>query len=164
MNARSIARFGVLAAAAILIGYVEHIIPIVPAMPGIKLGLSNVAVLFALYFISWKSALALVVVKVLLSGMLFTGPVAMIYAFSGGLLSLLVMALSKRFLGAGTVGVSVIGAAAHNIAQCAVACLFIRPIAAIRLLPLLLIAGTAAGILTGFIAKATLKAFKYKQK
>lgn len=162
MSARSIARFSLMAAAALLVGYIESLIPIVPSLPGIKLGLSNIAVLMLLYISGWKQALLLVIVKVTLSGLLFSGPIAMLYAGAGGLLSLAVMAAAKRYFKASVVGVSALGAAAHNIAQCAVACCFIRPIAAVKLLPLLLIAGIAAGVLTGFTARSVLRIFKYK--
>jgi heptaprenyl diphosphate synthase len=91
--------------------------------------------------------------KVGLSGLLFGGFSAMIYSFAGGVLSLAVMILVKKARGVSVIGVSVCGAAAHNIAQTAVACAVVGVRAALAYLPLLLLAALVTGALNGVIAK-----------
>ena len=113
-NGKRIAELGLLTAVALVLGYLESLLPIV-GIPGVKLGLANTVLLYALYLLDVKSAALLMVLKVGLSGLLFGGPAAMLYSFAGGLLSLAVMLLVRRLKGIGVVGVSVCGAAAHNI-------------------------------------------------
>ena len=85
MNTRSIARFGLLTAMALMLGYFERFIPIAPGIPGIKLGLANTVLLYAVYLMDAKSAWLLMCAKVLLSGFLFAGLSGMLYSFAGGI-------------------------------------------------------------------------------
>ena len=160
MKAREIARFGLLTAAALVLGYIERFIPLAPGIPGIKLGLSNTVLLYAIYLMNWKSAICLMLLKVTLSGLLFSGISAMLYAFAGGALSLLVMVLLHRAKGFSIVGVSVAGAVVHNIGQIAVACLVVRTQALLGYLPVLLIAGVVTGVLTGMVARLVILALE----
>ena len=86
-----------LLALMLVLGYVEHLLPSV-GVPGIKLGLSNSVLIFAVYMLSIPEAYMLMTMKVLLSGILFSGPQAMAYAFAGGLLSVTGMWLFFLFL------------------------------------------------------------------
>lgn len=160
-DAGAIARLGILTAVALVLGYVEYLIPIA-AIPGVKLGLSNTVLLYALFLMDAPSAAALMLLKVGLSGLLFGGPTAMLYSLAGGLLSLGAMLLMRRARGVGVVGVSVLGAAAHNIGQTLVACAVVGVRAALAYLPVLLLAAAAAGVLTGGIAKAVMKSVPRK--
>ena len=152
MDVGTIARLGLLTAVALVLGYVEYLIP-VTAIPGVKLGLANTVLLYALFLLDVKSAVLLMMLKVGLSGLLFGGFAAMLYSFAGGVLSLAVMILVKKARGVSVIGVSVCGAAAHNIAQTAVACAVVGVRAALAYLPLLLLAALVTGALTGVIAK-----------
>ncbi|MEG1548303.1 MAG: Gx transporter family protein [Clostridia bacterium] len=163
MKAGSIARFGLLTAIALLIGYVEYLIPLFPALPGIKLGLSNAVLLFALYFIDRRSAWILMLAKVALSGLLFSGLFSALYSLIGGALSMLAMVCAQRINGISVIGVSVCGALAHNIGQCLVACFLVNYQAVLPLLPILLFAAAVAGIITGIVAKLTLQAFHHSK-
>lgn len=84
---------------ALILGYIEKLIPITEAIPGIKLGLSNVVILFGLYMLGAGDAFVLMVLKVVLSGLLFGSPSVMMYSFGGGLLSWIVMTLLSRIKG-----------------------------------------------------------------
>lgn len=163
MKASKVARFGLLTAVALILGWLEHMIPIAAAMPGIKLGLANTVLLYAIYLMDAKSAALLMVMKVLLSGFLFAGLSAMLFSFAGGLVSLLVMLLVKKVPGIGTVGVSVSGAVAHNMAQIATASLVVNSLALVGYLPILLIAAVITGILTGVVAKYALPGMRVAQ-
>lgn len=160
-DAGAIARLGILTAVALVLGYVEYLIPIA-AIPGVKLGLANTVLLYALFLMDAPSAVALMILKVGLSGLLFGGPTAMLYSLAGGITSLGVMLLARRTRGVSVIGVSVLGAAAHNIGQTLVACAVVGVRAALAYLPILLLAAAVAGVLTGVIAKAVMKSFHPK--
>ena len=155
-NASAIAKLGLLTAVALVLGYVEHLLPIT-GIPGVKLGLANTVLLYALYLLDVPSAILLMILKVGLSGMLFGGVAAMLYSFAGGVVSLLVMILARRAKGLSVVGVSVLGAAAHNIAQLAVACFVVETRAILAYLPVLLLSAAITGLLTGLVARYTFR-------
>ena len=92
--AKRLTNLALLTACALMLSYIESLIPLPFPIPGIKLGLANLASVFALYRLSYKDALLISAVRVLISGFLFTTPVSMIYALSGALFSISVMALS----------------------------------------------------------------------
>jgi len=160
MDAKSIARFGMLTALALVLGYLENLIPIAPGIPGIKLGLSNTVLLYGLYLMGIKESGLLMVLKVLLSSFLFAGVSTMLYSFAGGILSLLAMFFVKRLSGVSILGVSVAGAACHNIGQILAAGLVVGYRAAFSYLPVLLISAILTGILTGTVAKYAIRGLK----
>ena len=160
-NASAIAKLGLLTAVALVLGYVEHLLP-VTGIPGVKLGLSNTVLLYALYLLDIPSAILLMLLKVGLSGLLFGGVAAMLYSLAGGIVSLLVMILARRIKGLSVVGVSVLGAAAHNIAQMTVACFVVETRAILAYLPVLLLAAAVTGVLTGLIARYTFRGLNPK--
>ena len=123
-GASAVAKLGLLTAVAIVLGYFEHLLP-VTGIPGVKLGLANTVLLYALYLLDIPSAILLMFLKVGISGLMFGGPAVMLYSFAGGVLSLIVMILARNMRGLSVVGVSVLGAVAHNVAQMLVACLFV---------------------------------------
>ena len=159
-DVNTITRLGILTAVALVLGYIEHLIPIT-AIPGIKLGLANTVLLYALYLLDTKSATLLMILKVGLSGILFGGFAAMLYSFAGGVVSLIAMILVKKMKGVSVIGVSVCGAAAHNIGQIIVACFVVETRAVLAYLPVLLVAAAITGTLTGVIAKYTFRGLKH---
>lgn len=160
-NASAIAKLGLLTAVALVLGYFEHLLPIT-GIPGVKLGLANTVLLYALYLLNIPSAILLMLLKVGLSGLLFGGPAAMLYSFAGGVVSLVVMILARRIRGLSVVGVSVLGAAAHNIAQLSLACFVVQTRAILAYLPVLLLAAAITGVLTGLIARYTFRGLNPK--
>lgn len=161
MNAGTVARLGLLTAVALVLGYVEHLIP-VTAIPGIKLGLANTVLLYALYLLDVPSAVLLMILKVGLGGLFYGGFAAMLYSLAGGILSLFTMILVKKARGISVIGVSVCGAAAHNVGQILVACAVVGVRAALAYLPVLLVAAVITGALTGVIAKNVFHSFAPK--
>lgn len=151
---KKLARLALLTALMLVLGYVESLLPIAAGIPGVKIGLSNAVLLFALYLINEKSAALLMIMKVLLSGFLFAGLSAMLYALAGGAASLAVMIAIKRFIkDVSIIGVSVAGAVTHNIAQLAVAWAVLGQAAVLGYAPVLIACAVVAGVLTGFAAK-----------
>ncbi|MEG0320593.1 MAG: Gx transporter family protein [Oscillospiraceae bacterium] len=159
VKTRDLTRLALLTAVALALGYAEQFIPIAPGLPGVKLGLANTVLLYALYLMDVKSAVFLMVLKIFLSGLLYAGFGAMIFSFAGGILSLVAMVLVKK-LGRDTVsviGVSVIGAVFHNVGQLLVSALVVNTVAMLYYLPMLLISAVITGILTGVAAKYVMR-------
>jgi len=160
-DASTIAKLGLLTAVAIVLGYFEYLLP-VTGIPGVKLGLANTVLLYALYLLDVPSAILLMFLKVGLSGLLFGGPAAMIYSFAGGMLSLAVMIPARKIKGLSIVGVSVLGAVSHNAAQMFVACFIVGTRAILAYLPVLLVAAVITGTLTGVVARYTFRSLSPK--
>jgi heptaprenyl diphosphate synthase len=149
---RKTAYLGLFAAAAMLLGYVESLIPVFVTVPGMKLGLANLAVILALYLFGWKEAAAVSAVRILLSGFLFGNLVSMAFSAAGGALSLGVMILLKKTGRFSMVGVSAAGGVFHNIGQLLVAALTVSNFRLFYYLAVLLITGTVTGTLIGLVA------------
>ena len=151
MAAGDVALYGLLIALAFVLSYVESLIPISLGVPGVKLGLANLAVITALYTVGLAGAAFVSLVRIVLMGFTFGTPSMIIYSLAGGVLSLMVMAVLKRFKAFGMVGVSVAGGAAHNIGQIAVAAAVVEQAGLFAYLPVLLAAGTVAGSMIGLL-------------
>ena len=113
-KAQIVARFGLLAALSLVLGYFDRAIPITwllgGAVPGIKLGLANTVLLYAVYLMDWRSSVALMLTKVFLSGFLFGSMSAILYSLSGGVLSLIVMLLARKNARAGALTIAALTA------------------------------------------------------
>ena len=140
-----------LTAVAMILSYVESLLPSV-GIPGVKLGLANIAVIFALFRFGWKEAAVLSLVRVVLVSLLFGSVGAMLYSLAGAVLSLAVMALLRRIDRFSTVGVSVAGGVAHNAGQILMAMLILQTKQLLGYLPVLAVSGIAGGVLTGLTA------------
>jgi len=157
---RRTALLAMLVALTLILGWLENLIPLPLPVPGLKLGLSNIVLLFALYTRGAKSSLLLLAAKVTLSSLLFAGFSAFAYALTGGLFALGGMTLLKNRKGFSLIGVSVAGAVLHNIGQVAAAVVLLGTVQIVRLLSVLLVAGVATGALTGFAASLVLSALE----
>lgn len=136
---------------AMILSYVESLLPSV-GIPGVKMGLANIAVIFALFRFGWKEAAALSLVRVVLVSLLFGSVGAMLYSLAGAVLSLAVMALLRRIDRFSTVGISVAGGVAHNAGQILMAMLILQTKQLLGYLPVLAVSGIAGGVLTGLAA------------
>lgn len=152
-------RLALLTAVAVVLGYIERLIPMPGGIPGIKLGLANTVLLYAIYLLDTGSAFILMALKVGLSGLMYGGVSAMMFSFGGGLLSLVAMLLVKKLGGEGVsiLGVSVIGAVFHNVGQTAVAAMMVNTAALMGYVPFLLVAAVVTGVLTGIAAKYAIR-------
>ncbi|MDL2319233.1 Gx transporter family protein [Eubacteriales bacterium OttesenSCG-928-A19] len=158
MSTRNIAQYGLLTSAMLVLGLVERQFVIVPGVPGIRLGLSNIVLLYALVLISASGAWLLMVLKVLLGGFLYAGVTGLFYSLAGGVLSMLAMQLVLRVRGVGMVGISVAGAAAHMLGQLAVSRWLLGSWSALAQAPILLVAAVVTGVLTGVVAQVVCRA------
>ncbi|MEF9879447.1 MAG: Gx transporter family protein [Clostridia bacterium] len=147
-----IALCGMLLSLMLILGYVESQIPIAVGVPGIKLGLSNGVLIFAVYMLSIPLAFLLMVLKVLLSAILFGGVGTIPYALAGGVLSLLSMSLLSRIRGVSPVVVSVVGGLMHNVGQVGMAMLILGTPMLWSYLAILMPVGMFTGAATGLAA------------
>ena len=151
MKQKKLAYMGLFAAIAIIFGYVESLIPFFAGIPGIKLGLANLAVLFILETYTWKEAALVSIVRILVIGFMFGNMFSILYSMAGAALSLTVMTLMKRFSGFSILGVSVAGGVSHNIGQLIIAALIVENTSLFYYTPVLLISGVFTGILIGIL-------------
>lgn len=156
-----IALCGLLTALMLVLGLVENMIPLNAGIPGIKLGLSNGVLIFAIYMLDIPTAFGLMAVKVLLSSALYAGFGAAPYALCGGVLSLGAMALLSRVKGMHPVAVSMLGGAMHNVGQVALAMLITRTPGLMGYMGLLIAVGLGCGLLTGVCATLVMKHLKH---
>lgn len=152
-----IALRGLLIALAFVLSWVEMQIPYFFTIPGIKLGLTNLVVLIALYKLSAADAFILNVVRILLVSFTFGNMAALMYSLAGGILSFLTMYLLKCFTKSSVKIVSVMGGITHNIGQLIVAAVILKSAHVFWYLPYLWISGILAGIVIGLISDLVLK-------
>ena len=143
---------GMLTAIAMVFGYVESIIPLPVGIPGIKLGLANIIILFVIYRYGIREASLVSVARIVLSGLMFTGMWSILYGISGTVCAIMVMSLAKFRLKLSVITVSVLGAMAHISGQMVVAGLNVGfgPVASYALY--LLLASVIFGAIIGTIS------------
>lgn len=151
MKTKRIALTGLLVALAMILSYVETLIPVFVAVPGMKLGLTNLVVLIAFLLLDWKYALFINAVRILLVAFTFGNAFALMYSAAGGALSFLIMLLLFKLKKFSPVGISVAGGVGHNIGQILVAMWVLETGQLIYYLPILLVSGTIAGAVVGLI-------------
>lgn len=149
-----VALCGLLVALMLVLGFVESLMPVAA---GIKLGLSNGVLIFAVYMLNIPTAFVLMVLKVVLSGLLFGGVNAMMYAFAGGLVSMVFMTLLSRVKGVHPVMVSMVGGVAHNVGQVALAMVILSTPSLMYYMAVLMVAGLITGAVTGVAANLVMK-------
>ena len=157
---KQLALCAVLTALALGLSVMENMFPVtaVIPLPGVKLGLANIVTLFALYQLGSRSALSILIARCLL-GSLFAGNVsALLFSLMGGLAAMLVMIGLTHFRRLSVFGVSIGGAAAHNIGQIGAAIITLGDTAVLGYLPVLLgvslITGTVTGLVTALLFRA----------
>ena len=141
---------------ALILSYLEAILPFPMPLPGMKLGLANLATLLLLYSLGVGYAASVALLRILLAGLLFGSPFTLLYSLAGGVLAFLGMLLALR-LRAPIVVASLAGALLHNVGQIAVACLVTSTPQLIAYLPFLLTAALVTGTLVGIAGKLLLK-------
>ena len=157
MNVKKMTRLALIISVAMVLSYVESLIPAFVAIPGIKIGLSNIATVFALYTLGAPSAIAVSLIRVFLSSLLFGTAASLIYSLAGAICALGVMILFKKIGAFSEIGVSVIGAVMHNVGQVAAAAALMRASAIYYYIAPLLLAGILAGIAVGVASGILIK-------
>lgn len=160
--AKKTAYYGIFAAMAIIVGYIEMLFPLPIGIPGVKLGIANVVVLTALYVMGGKSAFYISIIRIVISALLFKGFGSFIFSASGAVLSFIVMYMAIKIRGISPIGVSILGGIAHNAGQLIAAGIVISNLKIVYYIPVLLVSGVITGILTGIIVKYVTRHLKTK--
>lgn len=153
---------GLLIAVAFVLSWLEMQIPYFFAIPGIKLGLTNLAVLIALYKLTPADAFAINILRIILVGFTFGNMSALAYSLAGGILSFLIMIVLKQFTNFSMQFVSVSGAVFHNIGQVLVAMIILENVKVAWYLPYLWISGIVAGVVIGLLSEYVTKRISFK--
>ena len=162
INNKRIAQTAILAALAIIFGYVEGLFPLPVPIYGVKVGISNSVILSAIYMLNGGVAFGIMFIKTICSALLFQGYYAFLYSFSGGILSVLFMYILKKSGRFSVIGVSVAGGVMHNIGQLICAGIVLKTINIMYYLPILIICGIIAGVIIGVITNLILKRIENK--
>ena len=167
LSPQQLAAIGMLSALALVLSFLESLIPFQPGLPGIKLGLANLVIVFALYRMNVHSALLINTVRILLAGLLFSGLFGLLYSAAGAAASLTAMTLllqinrKREQVGKSILfsifGVSMTGGVFHNLGQLLVAILFLSSLNLIYYLPVMIISGIVMGLINGMIARLLLQ-------
>lgn len=159
---KKLALCAVLVALALALSYLERFIPlqlIIP-LPGIKLGLANTVTLIALYLLGAKCAFAVLIPRCILGAAFGGGITGLLFSLAGGLLAMAVMALCRKSRLFSVYGVSILGAAAHNVGQIAVAMGVLGSGYVAAYLPYLLLVAIVTGFATGTASAGVLGILK----
>ena len=156
MQSKKRAYYGLFAALAIMMGYVELLIPLPIGIPGVKLGLANIIIVILLYFMDARAAVFVSVVRVILSGLMFAGFAGLLYSLSGAILSLIAMIGMHKIDKFSVIGVSIGGGIFHNVGQILVAALVVENAKLFYYLPILMISGIVTGAIIGIVAQLAL--------
>ena len=149
-SARTVATLGLCTAIAMVLAWLESLLPpLAVAVPGIKLGLPNIAIVFILYRFGWKEAAGVSFVRILAVSLLFGNVPTLLYSLAGGLFSLLGMAVLKKTNRLSTVGVSVAGGVLHNVGQILMAMLVMSTVGLGYYLIVLCVTGIISGVFVG---------------
>ena len=150
MKTKQIALTAMCVALAMILSYLESLLPS-PGIPGVKLGLANLVVIFALYKLGWGEAAGISLLRVFLVSLLFGHAASLMYSAAGAVLSLAGMIALKKTERLSCVAVSVIGGVLHNVGQILTAWLLMGP-NVVYYLPVLILSGTVAGVAIGVVA------------
>lgn len=161
---KRVAFLGVLTSVALVLSYIEAILPpIWAAVPGIKMGFPNIVIIFLLYRFGVKEAAIVSVIRLFIVALLFGNVMSLAYSFAGAALSLLLMALCKKSDKLSVIGTSIVGGVAHNLGQILVAIVLFDTVQIGYYMAVLAVTGTIAGVFIGLAGALLLKRLeKYK--
>lgn len=151
MNTKKTAFIGLAISLAMILSFVESQIPAFVAIPGVKVGLPNLVIVFLLYKIGWKESVMVNILRVVLVALLFGNVQTLSFSLAGAALSLLGMILLKKSEKFSPIAVSIVGGVLHNVGQILAACLWTQTPQIAYYLPVLLLSGTIAGIVIGIV-------------
>lgn len=157
MTTKKTAQLGVYIALAMILSYVESLIPFSFGVPGIKLGLTNVVTVIMMYTYGIPGALGVAVLRAVLSGFMFGNAFSLIYSVAGCVLSFIFMYILKKTNHFAIISVSAAGGVMHNVGQLIVAANVVKTYSVIYYAPVLIIAGVFTGIIIGIVSDEIVK-------
>ena len=165
MEIRKITRISILLSLSIVLSIVESLIPIFNGIiPGLKIGLANVAIMVALYVYGIKEAAFVSIARIFIVGMLRTGlfNITFLFSLSGAIFSLILMFIAKKTNIFSIIGVSIIGSIFHTIGQLIVAFVIVKNANILYYLPFLLLFAIPTGLFIGYISNKIITNFREK--
>lgn len=160
ISTKKIALSGVLTALAMIFSYIESVIPIPIPVPGIKLGVANIAVITILYVLGVKEAIVINLLRIALTALLFGNVNSFLFSISGAVLSLTIMIIMKKLDFFSCIGVSVCGGVMHNVGQIIAAVFIMGSEAIVLYLPVLIVSGVFTGVVIGVVSGIVAKHVK----
>lgn len=152
MKTKQITELGLLLGVSLVLAYLESLLPVMIAVPGVKLGLANIVTMLVLYRMGGKKAFFFMTLRVVLAGFLFSGAAGIAYSFAGGACCIIVMCTVKRFPFFSILGVSMAGAVSHNFGQLLVAFFVMENAHILHYFPVLCISGGITGLVIGYVS------------
>lgn len=149
---------------ALVLSFIESRVPAFVAIPGIKVGLANIAVIFCLYKFGLKEAVIVSGMRVLIVSLLFGSAVSLMYSVAGAALSIFTMVILKKLTRLGEAAISVAGGIMHNVGQITMASILLDTNVVVYYLPFLILSGTIAGIVVGVASAMLIKRIDIKLK
>jgi heptaprenyl diphosphate synthase len=137
---------------AIVLSYIESFLPVM-GIPGVKLGLANLAVVLTMYLLGLKEAFLLNVIRIILIGAMFGNLSGILFSIAGATVSFFVMAVLKITNKFSVISVGVVGGVFHNIGQIVVAAWVVDTFNIIVYIPVLIFSGIITGTLIGLLAQ-----------
>ncbi len=152
LRPRTISTVAMASTLALILSYIESLVPLSFAVPGIKMGLANIAIVFVLYRLGEKEAIAVSLIRLFWVAVLFGSFMTFLYSLAGAALSMTVMIILKRSGNFSAVGVSVAGGITHNAGQIIAAVLLMETAQIAYYLPVLVVSGTVTGVIIGIVS------------
>lgn len=152
LRPRTISTVAMASTLALILSYIESLVPLSFAVPGIKMGLANIAIVFVLYRLGEKEAIAVSLIRLFWVAVLFGSFMTFLYSLAGATLSMTVMIILKRSGKFSAVGVSVAGGITHNAGQIIAAVLLMETAQIAYYLPVLVVSGTVTGVIIGIVS------------
>ncbi len=152
LRPRTISTVAMASTLALILSYIESLVPLSFAVPGIKMGLANIAIVFVLYRLGEKEAIAVSLIRLFWVAVLFGSFMTFLYSLAGAVLSMTVMIILKKSEKFSAVGVSVAGGITHNAGQIIAAVLLMETAQIAYYLPVLVVSGAVTGVIIGIVS------------
>ena len=160
MHSKKIITLSMILCVSLILSYIDSLIPYNFVIPGIKLGLCNIAIIFTLYKFGYKEAILISLIRVLIMGVLFNNGLTFLYSLAGAILSLIVMIILKKLKVFDEYGICISGALSHNIGQLICAYFLLNTNVIFYYLPYLLLSGLLSGLFIGILSFTVIKRVK----
>lgn len=157
METKQITQLGLLLSVSLVLGYLESLLPVMVAVPGVKLGIANIVTMLVLYRMGGKQAFFIMLLRVVIAGFLYSGVAGIVYGLMGGVCCIAVMVCLKHIPVFSMLGVSMAGAVFHNVGQIIAAMLVMENTGIVYYLPVLCISGVLSGLGVGFLSHLLIK-------
>lgn len=147
---------------AVVLGYIESLVPLPVSMPGVKLGLANIISLIGIVLLGIREAIVITILRSVINSLFLGGPMVFLFSLAGGITSVVFMyILYRTFRDVLSIwSISMAGAVAHNIAQLTVAVLIIRDVSVYYYMPVLLVSAAVTGGLTGAVSEVVISSLR----